>query len=410
MAEVSRRLRPIGVLVTLLLLPTAIGLGGCEQERMTESRLLMPPPLQPGGDETRRDGFLRVAIEPLGEVSNDGFTLPLCSPDGRFIAVQAMSNADWPTLTAGPEQARAVRGRIVIYEVLLGALQPLGEVAGPYLLGRSASDEGFLVESPREDGSRAIGLVRWDDRQIEWLIEDSFVNAFAVLGPRGTWAYSRRPVDGRGFELVIERPEGRMVFSTGRDHSWLLPRFDGDGNLFALRLTDGTLAMGFLPMTPGIAESAETLRPAVRMLPLSLRGSPDRALATMTPTDGLAPVGLSEQVLFFHPDFRRMALWDAGSDSPQLLVDGSVGAAIIPDGKNSRAIVASPNRLLEQAIPPRPGDVPLRVLEGLWLPRTAPTTDGQVLMVSPDRARLILTRLTIQISSSSSSSSSSSKS
>ncbi|MBM4113741.1 MAG: hypothetical protein FJ253_10310, partial [Phycisphaerae bacterium] len=262
-------------------------LGGCEREFRRETKLMVPDSLPPGtGVGARSDSFLRVSLEPLGEIPNDAFTLPLVSPDGRFIAVQVESNADWPTLTASPNQAKKVVGRIAWYEVVSGTLLPRGDRVGPLMLGRSADSTGFLVESPAPDGSRAIGRMPWSGGEIEWLVRDDAVNAFAVLGPRGELAWSRRPVASRFFELMIDRPEGRVSFTASADHSWLCPRFDGAGNLFAWRLHDGTLAAGFLPLMQGREEDLDSLLPALRLRPVTLRGSAERAFLAMTPADG----------------------------------------------------------------------------------------------------------------------------
>lgn len=336
----------------------------------------------PDGSVTR-DATLQIVIDPLPGVATDGFLLPLVSPDGSRLAWQTSSNADWPTLLAQSDSTRALRasvsGRAV--EAAEGWTRP-----EPLLLGRMADATGVLVEAPQPDGSRWVGLVPWDGGAPAWLVQDASVNAFATLGPRGERAWCRRAPGADGFDLVLERPEGRLEWPRRPGESWFMPVVAADG-VYACSLRDGVLELAYLPLRAGASLTRSESEPAIVRKRISLRGTPRVAYQAFTacPADRAAtPVGL----LFFHPDLRRMALWDPRSDSVKLLAERSVSAFIQPDGS---ALVSLPDRIVMQEMPPEPGLAPLQVVPGLWVVRGR---DPQgLIMIGPARDACQVSRL-----------------
>ncbi|MBX3385064.1 MAG: hypothetical protein KF768_00675 [Phycisphaeraceae bacterium] len=182
----------------------------------------------PGATQTRstRGG---IALLPLGRVRYDGVTLPLTSPDGRWLVAQEGDAPDWSTILAvpfspdsppeaEPSPARTAPAvlRLRIYRVFDDRIEPqpiLHHVPPGAILGRSCNDVGFLVERPMEDGSRWIGMIRWADgpaQQVSWLVADEHLNAHATLGPTTTTAgsadpqlaWSRQRLGSDRFELV----------------------------------------------------------------------------------------------------------------------------------------------------------------------------------------------------------------
>jgi hypothetical protein len=306
-----------------------------------------------------RDAVLQISLDPLPAVNTDGFVLPLLSPDGSGLAWQSRSNADWPTLLAQPESTRAL---VATVEGRRDA--QTWTVNEPLLLGRSAQTQGLLVESPRDDGARWIGLVGWDGSGPTWLVQDAAVNAFATVGPRGELVWCRREPGAREFDLIAQRPEGRIDWPRREGESWMMPVVAADG-VYAISLRDGVLELAFLPLRAGETLTRSQAEPALLRKRISLRGTARVAYQTMvacgpnaaTPDGGL---------LFFHPDLRRMALWRPAADEMRLLAERSVAAWVQPDGS---ALVSLPDRLVMQEMPPEPGLAPLQVLPGLWLPR-----------------------------------------
>lgn len=336
----------------------------------------------PDGSVTR-DATMQIMIDPLPGVSTDGFALPLVSPDGSRLAWQPSSNADWPTLLAQPDATRALRAAVAGREIGVAEGWTRPE---PMLLGRMATASGVLVEAPQPDGARWIGLVPWDGGAPVWLAQDAAVNAFAALGPRGERAWCRRAPDADGLDLVLERPEGRLEWPRRPGESWYMPVVGVDG-AYACSLRDGVLELAYLPLRPGEALTRSEAEPAIVRKRISLRGTPRMAYQAFSacPADRAAtPAGL----LFFHPDLRRMAVWDPRGESVRLLAERSVAAFLQPDGS---ALVSLPDRLVMQEMPPEPGLAPLQVVPGLWIARGR---DAQgLLMLGPGRDACQVSRL-----------------
>ncbi|MBL8760972.1 MAG: hypothetical protein JNL50_06675, partial [Phycisphaerae bacterium] len=125
-------------------------------------------PTQPAAPVARpvpptSSAMLRFSIFPLGTVDYDAQVLPLVSPDARFIAVQAGQPPTWPTLLALDAAVPAITTKIVVYQIEKSGLLPLQLPVLPEgaILGRSCDAEGFLIEQPRADGTRAIAKIAW---------------------------------------------------------------------------------------------------------------------------------------------------------------------------------------------------------------------------------------------------------
>ena len=336
----------------------------------------------PDGSVTR-DATLQIAIEPLPGLATDGFALPIVSPDGARVAWQATSNADWPTLLAQADATRSLRAQVASRGLAGG-----GEWTRPeaLLLGRMADATGVLVEAPQADGSRWIGRVPWGGGDPAWLVRDHAVNAFAALGARGERAWSRRVPEADGFDLVVERPEGRLELPRRQGESWLMPVMAPDG-LYAMSLRDGVLDLAFLPMRAGETITRSEAEPAIIRKRISLRGTMRMAFqaSTMCPADRAASAA---GLLFFHPDLRRMALWDPRGDTVRLLAERSVAAFMQGD---RTAIVSLPDRLVMQEMPPEPGMAPLQIVPGLWI--VAGRDSGGLIMLGPGRDGCQMSRL-----------------
>lgn len=205
----------------------------------------------PGARQGITDSRVRVGIRPLGAVPFDGMTLPITSPGGKYIAAQSGAIPPWETLLAEP--GARVPGRLVLSCAEIrpptgstlptspgeptGAILPLswsGSLPRGILLGRSANDQGVLIERPDESGGRSIGVVNWKSGQIQWLFSDpAFVAAHATFGPRGELAYSRRSLtENSGFELVLRPnagdPSSELVLKPRPDETLVFPTFSAD--------------------------------------------------------------------------------------------------------------------------------------------------------------------------------------
>lgn len=383
-------LRPDAVHGWVAALALAFG-HGCVRTTETEGTPRLILGAGPGTRVTRnpdgtvtRDATLRIVLDPLPPVRTDGFALPLFSPDGSMMAAQERSNADWPTLLAAPDSTRSLRATVALRETSRDATRALEGA----LLGRMATEQGVLVESPREDGSRWIGMLPWKSGEPVWIAQDATVQAFAAFGPRREMAVCRRPIDRAEFDLVVSRPEGVLEWPRRDGESWLLPVVAADG-VYACSLRDGVLELTFLPVRPGESLTRSEAEPALLRRRLSLRGTSRmafQAFAAVPPDRAATPLGL----LFFHPDLRRMAIWNPRTDSVTLLAERSVAAMLQTDGT---ALVSLPDRLVMQEVPPQPGLGPLQLLPGMWLVRGL--EPGGALLVGPrgDEAQVSRLRL-----------------
>ena len=197
------------------------------------------PIARPAGSARTRDTRVRVSVRPVGRIPYDGLTLPLVSPDGRFLAAQVGQAPAWDALLSQPGAFVPSAARLAVWHLGDASqpgqppVQPLQPVAGPealpagLLLGRSCSDEGYLVEAPRPDGSRRIGQVSWVGGKLSWLVDDAAVNAFATLGPAGQLVFCRLdPSTGRWMLVVRPRAESaadEYVVESRGDESLVFP-------------------------------------------------------------------------------------------------------------------------------------------------------------------------------------------
>lgn len=215
-----------------------------------------------------------VAVQPVGRISYDGLTLPLTSPDGRFIAAQTTAGTrppSWEALLGVSEGGGPVPPpagvRLAVHAIelpepgpaaakpgsprpapRLRAIEPGAALPAGLLLGRSCDSRGFLVESPRDGGERWIGRVAWLSQKVDWIaVKPGAVLAHACDAPMGSpagLAYVERPVNGAaGFSRLVVRAgagdaaRDQAVVDAAADESLAYPVFSADGR------TLGVLAM-----------------------------------------------------------------------------------------------------------------------------------------------------------------------
>ncbi len=202
------------------------------------------PIARPAISISRTNSRITVAVRPLGSVPFDGLTLPLTSPNGRFIAAQHGPTPGWPAVLAEPSpEGSAVPVQLRISAFVLPGEQAgsLSELEWPHplpsglLLGRSCNDSGFLVESPRPDGSRWIGLVDWLSGELTWLVgpsDPAAVTCFATFGTNGELAFCRAASPGKPFDLVVRTTPSdaatESVLPAPADCTLVCPTFSAD--------------------------------------------------------------------------------------------------------------------------------------------------------------------------------------
>ena len=345
---------------------------GCTSERTTLSSRYDIGRSEPGGirtvvtdDRKLPSADARMRLDPVARMAFDGRTLPIVSPDGRRAAVQVRTTATWAVQVGDPLPPEGVETRIeaVSLEADTPGV-PLGALEGTWLLGRAATDEGFLAERPREDGGRDIALVSWGG-QARTIASDGWTNAFATAAPDGSLAWSRRNPEAGDWQLVVERRGTRCTLAGAKGESWLLPVFAGDGTgLFALRLVGTSLVVAWLPFGADGMPTLPSGTDAMVAL-VSLRANLSAAVTAMIPTSGLSasPPG-RERIAFWAGDRGRMVLWAPGGRIEPLAA-GSVGATPVDAGN---VLVTLPTALARQQLGPT--ELPIRpLLDGAWLTR-----------------------------------------
>jgi hypothetical protein len=318
-----------------------------------------PQPLNtPGGITTNTR--VRLVSQRLGTVPYDNFSLPIVSPDLRFVATETGATPDWATVLARPSGSVPAGTAIEIYTLGNETTAPalVNAVTTPALLGRSCDAQGFLVEAPQNDGSRWIGSASWETGAVSWLVRDDRVNAFAAAGPNGALAWSRRDTGNRFFDLVVRRDGVEFVLpADGGD--WLMPTWAGsNAGLFVLRLVDGRLeALHLIALTQASLE--QTTRRITLATELASRSTGYQAMANQYQVTG-QPMSSGERLVFWHPSQARMAVWrPLTSDGPALqflapdsfsATDDGLGAMIVTTGRDGLILQSVQNPALHADI------------------------------------------------------------
>lgn len=351
-----------------------------------------PPPERQPLTGTIVGSALSFDLRPLGSVAGDGVTLPLLSPDGRHMAVQTGTAPDLATALARPGQRMPLASRIAMYRLEPRGLVRLGETDGGVVLGRSADNRGFLVESVRPDGARWIGRIDWSSRETEWLVQDGRVNAFASLGADGTLVYSSRELRDGYFDLVVRKDGTPRRLSGNGTRSYLLPCLSGDGSrVFAFSLRDGILELA--SADPASAESME--QSIVRAF-VTDRGNDELALF-MSSAQGVRDGVDGKDWLLYHRSVSSLARWNA-VDGLRTIPGGVLARATVDAGREAvlaggkvrvRAVVADG---AEPSLDP--GTV---VIEQLGVPRALGVVEDKpaILLFAPEgnAVRVLLVRI-----------------
>jgi len=258
---------------------------------------------------------VRAEVLACGAIPYDNFTLPIVSPDGSYIATQTGKTPEMNAVLARPGAQPPIGTRVQIHEMSFGPQAPprVTTIGQPALLGRSCDQDGFLIESIRANGARWIGKVSWTTGDIEWLVNDDRVNAFASLGPDGRLAWCRRVENAPYFELLVRhKSEPWVVDAFGGD--WLYPMWSGvDDGLFVLKLDDHVLDVCYGQATGasafiGTLQRLELVRDASRFAAY-------QTLAGHVNVVGGRPVQ-REELPFLHLGFGRVGLWQPLSADP----------------------------------------------------------------------------------------------
>ncbi len=328
-------------------------------------------------------GF-RGAVQPLGSIAYDGFTLPVVAPDGRHFAVQSTDGATVKSRLA-VANAPIPPSRITQYRIEEHGLSRLVESDAGLLLGRGASFAGCLCEGPRNGGARAIGVMPWGRLEVEWLVDDGRVNAFASLGSDGTLAWSSRDVVGGAWSLTI-RIDGASddaVIAPPEGASWVFPVAVSRHCVCALLLRDGVAS--FAKFDPS---NATTLQDAPTLTRISDRMDLQLASQMFAPQQGLDAVTPTGELLYFDPTRRAITAWNPQGGKCSAF-SGQPMALCFVDRMRVAVLSGTEVRLRSLSDEQEPGT---RLMDTIAVPRRLPSPDGRqgILFVAPHEQTLRL--------------------
>ena len=394
-ATTARAARKAALVLAFLGCMTKVG---CTTERLSsrDNIVLTSQPV-PGTERTvitdDRQRFkprVLVDVEFVARIPSDGRTLPLISPDGRKAAIQSQCTASWAVRVGDPLPPDGFDCTIeAVSLVKEEAGAPISTLKGQWLLGRGADDEGYLVERPRADGGRDIGLAAWTGA-VRVVARDEWCNAFATVAPNGTMAWCRRPVEGGDWQLVCERNGVRRTLRTSDGASWLMPVFGGDGTgMFAMRLNGQSLVLAWLPFADdGLPLEDATVAPGMLTV-VSLRANLSWVVSALEPVSGLAASPpRRERIAFYNPDAGRMALWGPGGRI-ELLTEGSFAATVVDP---SNALVTLKDALIREQLATDPRKSEL-MTDGAWITRPTILSASELVGFRSDRSALEFARL-----------------
>lgn len=370
------------------------------------------PIATPASDAQSINTAVRVAVRPLGTVPFDSQTLPLVSPDGRFLATQTGEAPTWPTILAQQGATLALRTEIAIYDLTQTPprrIAPAEALPPGLLLGRAADGAGFLVESPRPDGSRWIGKVSWLRGGVQWLTRSEAVASGAMLVPgnahEGAIIFAQRvPAESRS--ALMQSGFGDVRFPTDGQRSLLYPLLSCDGARLACLATapDG-LELLIFSMPRNRSGDVELRSRRV------LHPAPDPLLAYQAATPMQAfPLSCAEPgqeypdgFVFFSPAAGRMMFLDLIGDQMYALAPDSISACWMRDGVGPGLLLTTPEGLVAQRLTrTRDGyevSPPARLLAESWAPRATTNPDAPFVLIGPgpnaDPTRLSLAILSI---------------
>ena len=359
----------------------------------TPGRFITPERAEQKDSLDPNDVSAEMTWRRIGEVDYDDFSIPLSSPDGRFLAVRSGAPPTWPAVLAEPAARPSSVVRIEILRITPDAVERVRTVRGPWLLGRGADANGFLIEEQRRDGTRRIGRVSWSDGEPTWLVDDEFVNAFATNGPDGTLAWSRRRVEDSSFDLMVRRPdEPDWRLERRFERSWIDPVLADDGRtIFALRRGDGTVELGWSRLT-----DEDRFRDGMITHPISIRTNERLVHAMLSPQIGIeaSPPGGPPRIIFLHPDLQRLVEWSPERDLARPFPEGVIVASMLDE---NRGIAATDDGVLLVELAPSGGLLParIRLAETLAIPRRSGIETDPILLLRPGSGRfeMLLARL-----------------
>ncbi len=364
--------------------------GGCVSERVSppgRGVLVKPlgaPASLPSGPLTQPAAAqtsslqVRLALKPVGLLPYDGRTLPLNSPDGRYLAVQTTP------------------GAVDVVQVGAGGLSrpawAQDAAAGePLTLGRGATLEGALVEGG--DSERWIGRLEWATGTVTRLTPQGADYRGGVLLRDGTLIAVRKTEGGAGELVAVSQGEAKGIALQGLEP--LLPLLSpNQATLGVLAKREDALWLVLLSRG-GEGGYAEVARHA--LLAGGAEAGAARAAGPVDAMPGLAvPTDspLAGAVVFLHPAQDRVAVAHATTGRLSLLSQGVFAASCLSRGGSAALTLTSARGLLLASWEPgtglspdgRPGPA-IELASRPFVARPLVGAEAHLLLIGPGSAR-----------------------
>lgn len=393
--------------------------GKTSERSPREPTEVVPPgeaPALPDGEIARRadaptlTSRVQVAVVPLGVIAYDGQTLPLVSPDGRFIAVQQGQAPAWETVLAQDSAPLPRKSRIVIYQCTptgMQELSPADPLPDGLLLGRDATNDRFLVEQQRPDGSRWIATVSWVSGAAKWISQGTDVAAHAVFvggGDGQAIAFTRRRQGIDGASVVLQARDGTETQLPPTIGTFAFPMpSSAQDVIFATHVTFDGVSL--------VSVGATTSSGPKLTSPLATRRLTDakdlftayQMFAPLQPSVCTAPPSQTDdpQGLFVHPTRGRVAIYAPRGNTVTNLPARTIAAARYDDASNRGYFATSPQGLIFVPDAGLGSDEQFaRVFAGPYVPRVV-TWEGlpTLMLFGPDKRdskRLEVLRMRVQ--------------
>lgn len=371
----------------------------------------LAPVARPADSARLAHSHVVVSIAPAGLAAYDGQSLPIVSPDARFLAAQEGDPPPWPTLLAEQAATPAYASRLAVYDLTEPTARRIEWPEPPpqgLLLGRGADSTGALVEWPRDDGSRWIGRLLWLSGQVQWLVTGHAVNAHAAWTADGRLVFTRRlpddPLDAT--LLVLRNADGSEVTRRAAGGAYAFPLTTTDASvLYALVRTPAGTDIEALRVLADTAASPARLGSTLARQNVSRRAEPAMGFQITAPVQTAAPrteAAAPDPALLYHPDFGRMVTFDPRQPGFGLLAPRSIAAVRWTRDGADGYLCTTPDGLVFTPAPSnrssddtrRPPDV--RVITGHFVPRATADAEQPVLLIGPlpnDPTSLTLMRL-----------------
>lgn len=311
-----------------------------------------------------------------GSLPWNRYSLPVISPNGLHAVVQLgeVPRMDVATGNSNELSASTTLEMHVLDPVEGRRFSPFHISREGLIVGRSANDRYFLVESPHGENGRWIGKIDWSTGNIRWIASDEYINAFPTINGIDDIAWSRRSQDDDRFHLVIKTAQGQRVIDDGQS-DWLMPMFLGIDRLRSYRLQDGRLSLVEFDLF-----ARDPLLTALT-LPITETGATRAMVWQMANTN---PAGSwSKSQAFYHPAKQRMVVWQPGEViETAALLQNSVAATPVADGS---WLVATDKRIVRQRLGEESG---IHIRNRLAIPIATTSTQWTHYMLIPQGNRL----------------------